>query len=374
MPVRPPLPLPHRSPLRPLLVALVAVLAVLLGGSPARAAAGVLRVANDRAEPVLVQVDRDLLGEVAAHGRRDLPLRPGLHEVTLRSRSGALLQRDTTRIQPGAVATVRLAALEAPVRVVNPLDRPVRLLVDGRDFGPLPAWSSRTVALLPGRHSLTLALVDRTVVTEGLLVPADARPLTWAPRPAMLGEVVVDNPLPIPVSLTCSRGLVRVVPAYGRTRYEGLGEGPFDLVLRRADGGERLGELRATVRAFDTVQVHVPEPRSGILALESNRRHELFRVIVDGRHLADLAPGRSLRLELGLGAHEVVLRSQDGREQQRHPVWIDRYEPVQVALAPRDHHERPDADGTAHHGHGHDRDGYERDGHEPVASASCAMR
>lgn len=348
---------------RTLLLALAAALGLLLGSSPAWAGSGRISVSNDRGETILVQVDRHDQGQVAARSRTVLSVHPGRHEVVLRSRSGQVLLRTVEDVRPGGSSSVRLAAIEAPLRVLNPLDRTVRVMVDGEPRATLLPYASRSLTLELGRHSLALVLDGRSIVSEGVAVTTD-RQQTWAPRPAMIGDLVVNNPLPIPVTLTCSRGLSRTLPAHGTTTYGGLSQGSFALTVRRAGGGELLGQLRPSVRAFDTVAVAVQPPTTGILAVTSQQRRGIARVYVDGRFLTSIGPASTERLELSPGQHEVVIRHGEGQVLDRRTVRIDRYDVAAIEIKPGPDHQRP---GDAYSFSDRD-DGY------LASSSSCSMR
>lgn len=317
------------------------LLAFTFGVGQAWAGVARISVQNDRSAAVEVEIDRASAGAVPARSRQVLTIRPGTREVLVRAPSGEVLYRAWHRAGPGEMVSVTLQAIDAPVLIINPLDRPVSILVDGVERATLQPWASVRLDLAFGRRSLQLRLEGRTLVSETLTVGADHRELAWSPNPPRIGDLVVHNPLPIAVRLRLPSGREQVVPAYGQASFPGLSEGRLVVEARRADGGELIESLRVQVWAFDTARASVAPPRTGILALSNLRGRGLVGVEVDGVLRASLSPQTSQRIELSPGSHRVVLRDGHGREIERFHIVVDRFEPSAVEVGGRGSHERP---------------------------------
>ncbi len=331
-------------------LASVLLLAFTFGLGQAWAGVAHIRVQNDRSSAVQVEIDRASAGAVPARSRQVLSTRPGTREVLVRAPSGEVLYRAWHRSSPGETVSITLQAVDAPVLVSNPLDRPVSILVDGVERATLGPWASARLDLAFGRRSLQLRLEGRTLVSETLTVSADCHGLSWSPNPPRVGDLVVHNPLPIAVRLRLPSGREQVVAAYGQASFAGLSEGRLVVEARRVDGGEPIESLRVQVWAFDSARASVAPPRTGILALSNLRGRGLVRVEVDGVLRASLSPQSSQRIELSPGSHRIVLRDGHGREIERHQVVIDRYDPRSLEVGGRGSHERPGG-GVAYNSH-----------------------
>lgn len=328
----------------------VLLLSLTVGLGPAWAAAVRLDVDNDRSSAVVVEVDRAPVGTVPARARQVLSAQPGTREVLVRAASGEVLYRAWHRTVSGEVVRLSLPAIDAPIRVDNPLDRPVTLLVDGVQRATLGPWATVSLDLAFGRRTLQLQLDGRTLVSETMTVSASCGALAWSPDPPRVGDLVVDNPLPIAVRLRLPSGKEQVVAAYGQARFIGLPEGRLVVEARRADGGELIEGLRVQVWAFDAVAAAVAPPRTGILELKNLRGRGMVTVEVDGVRRVVLAPQDAERIELSPGTRRLLLRDAYGREIDRYQVVVDRYDVRSVEVGGRGPHERPGG-GVSHNSH-----------------------
>jgi len=346
-------PIRARAPLGGLAIALLTSLASLGASTPAQAhdlsvhvqvggapvaPTGRLGVDNDAGTTLTLRVDGRMLATLRPGEERALTVGAGVHQVQA---SYVQLGVERTvlatqiRVEPGRRREIHLpAAVDTLMAVRNPLDRSVRLRVDGMDRGALGAFGSTRVAVAPGPHTVELVLDGRSVAreTEYTQIYADNR---WDPRVAMIGDLVVRNPLPIPVTLVAANGQARTVQAYGSTTFAGVGQGGFPLSVRRADGGEVVAQLLPQVRAFVTTVAEVTPPRMGVVAVQSVARSST-RVFVDGRFLAALSPGTFQRLELTPGMHQVQVIDDRGRTLELRSLRIDRYDVAMLRVEGRD--------------------------------------
>ncbi len=294
-----------------------------------QAATARLLVVNDAGSTVQLRLDGRPAGSLAPGQARQLVAPVGSHRVEatyVQLGVERSLRASSVRLSRGERRQVRLQPpTDSLVAVRNPLDRPVQLRIDGRLRGSLAPYERQLVAVDLGLARLELLVDGRVVDSDQRRVQAFAG-MIWTPQPAMVGDVVVVNPLPIPVTLTCSRGFVRTVPAYGRTTYSEVNAGVFSLTVRRADGGETIGTLRPTVRAFERAQASVPQPSRGVVELVNPRRRAV-QVFLDGRLLTTLTSGETERLLVRPGSHQLELIAvQTGRTLERRSLRVDRYE------------------------------------------------
>ncbi|RME28893.1 MAG: hypothetical protein D6798_01350 [Deltaproteobacteria bacterium] len=288
-----------------------------------------LLVINDAGGPVQLHLDGRSVGSLAPGEARQLRATVGSHRVEatyVQLGVERTLQAVSMRLVRGEHRQVRLLPpRDSLVAVRNPLDRPAELWVDGRFRAALAPFQRQLVAVELGPARLELVIDGRVVDRDQRQVRAFAG-VSWSPEPALVGDLVVVNPLPIPVTLTCSRGMVRTLPAHGRTTWTDLDVGVFSLTVRRADGGEPIGVLRPTVRAFERTEATVPAPSRGVVAL-SNPGRRAVRVYLDGRLLTTLTAGETERLLVRPGVHEVALVSaRTGRRLARRSLRVDRYD------------------------------------------------
>lgn len=373
------------NPLRPVLASLT-LLATLTppafawdGPRPpamyAPAAAATLTVSNFSGGSVQVSAD-GLAARTIHHGQTlSFPVPPGELRVRATYRQFGVervLQTDRVFVAPGRSAYLALRAeTTGRMLVRNLFPVTAQVLVDGRVAQTLRPGEAKVVGDDVGPATLALVADGRTLATARVTLTAFTEP-TFTFEPPPVGDLLVVNPLPIPIQLVCDRGMVRTVPAYGRTNYDDLPLGPFHLTARRLTG-ERVDDATTVVQRGE-VTWRVDAPTRGLVLVDSD--HFLpTRVRVDGVMLAQLAPDEERRLELALGWHRVEVR--DVKDRVVLDTWID-VDPFDLtrvdALAPRpapvpdrydddrhdhddhDHHEhwdgQVDAGGSSGHGAG----------------------
>lgn len=299
-------------------------------------APGRLYVDNDRGETVLVEVDGRSQGAVAPHRVESFVLPAGSHYVLIRDLRGRVLEQDTVHLSPRGAATVEIERVYSGRLVVdNPLDRPVELHVDGRRLALLAPFARDSLALPAGTVRVELVLPGGRVVASGTERLSPHQVASWSPHPALVGELILDNPLPIAVLVSDARGRSWTLRPGARVELRDLPEGPHRFVATRLDGPEVVGELRAHVEAFEAARAAVPAPRTGVLVV-GNARHRAVEVRVDGRSVALAGALAETRLELAPGVHRVELVStRSGRVVEVLRVEVDRYAARRIEVPER---------------------------------------
>lgn len=285
-----------------------------------------------------------------------------------------ILQTDRVVIGPGRSAYVALRAeTTARVLVNNGFDESAELLLDGRSRGTLRPGETRILDTRTGTAQLALVTRGRTLAATRINLVAFAEP-SWRPEAPPVGDLVVQNPLPIPVELVCDRGLVRTVAPYGRTVYEDVPVGTFHLTARRLTG-ERIDDEVAIIRRNGDTAWRIDAPTRGLVELDSD--HFLaVRVRVDGRTVATLAADEERRLELALGFHRLEVADDRGRVILDTWVDVDPFDTTFVNASPGRHRQAYHDDDRRYD----DRQADRRDDYARVdvdddaqASAGCAL-
>ncbi len=286
-----------------------------------------------------------------------------------------VLESERVYVVPGRTSSVTLAP-ERTARVLVTNDSPfyAQLFVDGRPGAKFTPGEARVVSLTVGRADLELVADGRPLGRATMSLRAFEEP-RWTVSPPRLGDLVVRNPLPIPIQLVCDKGLVRNVAPYGSTTYTGLPAGGFRLTARRVTG-EFIDSETAAIRAGTTTGWSVDAPRTGFVSLDSD--HWLgVEVRLDGKRMVSLAPDAVHKLEAKVGWHELTVIDDRGRVVLSTWVEFEPYEVNRVSFGvpshtpARDHHsDRRDRDQDRDHDHGHDHD----DHVVAEAGESCGMR
>ena len=311
---------------------------------------------------------------VALTGQPGVPLAPWttavLHgpmgESTVRATyvqlgSTRTLQSDHVHLDPRRDAFVMLQAEdEARVLVTNDLPFEAELFANDQYRARLAPGASRVLTVPVGMVDLVVSANGRTLDRTSMRVApfADHR---WIVEPRE-GDLVVVNPLPIPIELVAARGSVRTVPAGGRVVYEDVPAGSFSLTARRVTD-ERIDSGSFEIRPGRTTEWRIDAPSRGLVAID-NEHWLATRVTIDGQLVRTLTPDADARIELALGWHRFEVRDERGHVLT--DTWIE-VEPYDVARLDFgiDRHSTADA--------GDDRDDDERhrDEHDRGDHAHC---
>ncbi|MBM4390167.1 MAG: hypothetical protein FJ090_03515 [Deltaproteobacteria bacterium] len=327
---------------------------------------GYVRVENETGEALTVRVDGNdarVLGPwETARFRAD----SGYVVVSASYRAfgeSRLLVNKTVKVYRGRTADVELRPPSTTlVKVVNNTGVPAELRSSGREVVDLAPSQSRIVSLPVGSASLELVANGRIVEHEHLyLRPFEEETITgFAPSRA---DLVVYNPLPFPVALTCDRGLTRTVEPRGRVVYDDVAVGSFHLVARRP-GGERVDEEQIRIDPWRGGSWTIDPPSQGLVRLD-NEHHEGVRVYADGRIIAMLNAEQDHTLSLPLGPVTLEVRELDGTLVDLDAITVDPYRTTTVEFG---WDRRPGYTSGQHRPHDDDHDHYHgTNGH------SCTM-
>lgn len=364
----------------PSFVTLTALLALSSSGAAEAGtyyppAYGTVYVTNQTPAPLLVTVDG-----------RALSVAPG-RSVPFQAREGEVAVRATYRqfgidrglpVREVYVRSSRAASvvLTPPgtgyVKVQNQADRAADLLVDGRVYTSLQPYQSRIVPLAVGCHDLAMVAGSWTIDRERIEVAAFAEPMFIAEMPRV-NDLVVYNPLPIPLQMVTDRGQSRLVDALGQTVFHDVPIGAFHVTARRVTG-EQVDDVVATIRPDGVTSWRVDAPTRGVLDLQ-NDEPVTTQLLVDGRYTRSLAPGQDAHFELSLGAHHVELVDDRGRRIEDAWVTVDPYRTARV-VAQDDRVGYRSTDDERHHSDAEraydDADQWEE--HADEAHANCGHR
>lgn len=260
-----------------------------------------------------------------------------------------VLESERLYLQPERTARIVLEPEDtARTLVVNDSPYDAVLLVNGRSGPSFAPGASRIVTAPVGRTDLTLVANGRTLGHAELDLRAFAE-TRWVFCPPKVGDLLVQNPLPVSVELVSANGQIRVVPAFGETLYKGLPAGSFALTARRTTD-EFIDRESAEIRMGGLTTWRVDPPRTGFVDLDSD--HFMgAEVKIDGRCVGTLAPDMNRRFEASVGWHQVEVRDESGRVILNTWVEVEAFDVERVAFGypvhtqARDgHHDRHDRD------------------------------
>lgn len=289
---------------------------------PAPVPNGSIMVENDAGAPLTITVDA-LSFETAPGERVLVSLPPGDHRVTASYLQFGVKQTYFSRdilVAPEAAITASIPReTVARVAITNPAPFGATLSLGGRELGRIEAGKTLIKSAPVGAQQVVLRFDNGTTDSEILGMAPYAEHRWTADPPPVTGDLLVQNPLPIPIELVCSRGLVRTVPAYGSTRYDGVPAGVFSLTARRVTD-EPIDAEGLKVVPGRTVTWRVDAPTTGLVSID-NDLGVPSRVYIDGAPRLSLSAEHNQRLVLPLGWHRVTIRDAHGRELQDR--WIE---------------------------------------------------
>lgn len=217
----------------------------------------------------------------------------------------------------------------AALVVVNDTGRPLDISIDGRSWATVYG-RSETIGLPPGNHRVVAAVDGRMLdAWSDVFHPRSSR--TWRVGAPAFGEVVVRNPLPIPVQVTAWNGATQVVGPRGEVMFTGLPVGGMSFQVTRMSGLP-LDGFSVNVDPWAVSSARVEAPRLGVVWLESRDGRDLA-VYVDGRYSGRLGARSSLALEVDPGRHRVDIVDDGGRYShtvESMTVDVDRYQEARL--------------------------------------------
>lgn len=262
----------------------------------------------------------------------------------------------------GAAYVTVVDPTTALVRVENESDRPAELRVDGRFVASFGPDETRMVSVAVGAHELAMVAGGWTFDRARMVFAPCGEAVFEAEMPRS-NDLVVQNPLPIPVQVQADRGATVTIDAYGQAVLRDLPLGGVHVEARRLSG-QRVDEAYATIRPEAPTTVRVDAPTTGLVDLHNDAPF-LVRVVVDGRTVRMLAPEDDAELELTLGVHDVEVVDDRGHELLDRDLAVDAYATARLVARMPDR--GYDEDAHAHH-HDDDRASSERERSDAVAA------
>mgnify|MGYP003336671340 FL=1 len=281
-------------------------------------------------------------------------------ETTLRAtyaQFGAdrVLKTERVFVQPGRTVRVGLAPERlARVRIVNNSPVSATLLVNGVSKAVLNPGEVRVATLPVGYADLQLLGAGRVLGQTHLELRAFAEP-AWCVDVPAVGDLVVQNPLPIPVQLVVAGAAPLTVAPYGQTTLNSLPVGSTSVTVRRVSG-QTIDTERVDVRLFSVSTMRIDPPHTGLFVVDSDLSFPT-EVRIDGRVSTSLVPNGLRTMEADLGWHQVQVTDPYGRVVYAEWVEVDPYQVDKIEFGDDRGHERAYGDADR----GQDRDHRDRD-------------
>jgi len=243
-----------------------------------KALRGVARITNTSKQRIRVLINgrhvKELRSGEAITSRR---LRPGRHQlVAYPSRAGAssqIRQARSFQIEAGEQTSVSIQAFYGAIKVKNPHDRRVALVLDGRRVGRINAFGDMTIAQLePGMHHLTLRKRGRTLAHAKLRVTA-GHVAAWSPRIEQRGRLQVSNHARRGVSVSVEGVGSRWIEPGDTVTFMGLRVGTAHMTVVRRRG--KIEERTVHVPRRGTARVNIKRHQRTRVA----SRHGRIRVV-----------------------------------------------------------------------------------------------
>jgi hypothetical protein len=155
---------------------------------------------------------------------------------------------------------VSIKAFYGAIKVKNPHDRRVALVLDGRRVGRIGAFDDMTIAQLePGIHHLTLRKRGRTLAHAELRVTA-GQVAAWSPRVEHRGRLQVSNRAKRGVSVSIEGIGSRWIEPGDSVTFMGVSAGTAHMTVVR-----RRGKIEERT-------VHIPRRGTARVNIKGNQR------------------------------------------------------------------------------------------------------
>jgi hypothetical protein len=241
-----------------------------------------------------------------------------------------VLENETVRVLPRQASVVVIEPeTTARILVTNATRRTAQLYIDGVPSGVFSPGETQLVSTVVGEASLWMTSDGRDLDRAQITLRPFAEQ-TWTAEVPAIANVTVVNPLPIPVTLTCARGLVRTVAPGASAVYANVPFGTFHLIARRTTG-ELVDQQVISVGREDANRWRIDPPTTGLVVVDSDD-DRTTRVLVDGELAATLSPDAQKRLALSVGWHQVSMIDPTGRTLGDTWVEVTPYEIGQLAF------------------------------------------
>lgn len=222
-----------------------------------------------------------------------------------------VLETERVYIQPGRTSRISLEPEHlARVRIVNKSPVSATLLVNGVTKALLTPGEVRVATLPVGSADLQLLGAGRVLGQTHLELRPFAEP-AWCVEVPAVGDLVVTNPLPIPILVSAGPSVPVTLAPYGRTTLRELPAGSLTVTARRVSG-QSVDTERVEIVTFGTSAWSVDAPRTGLVTVDSDLPVPTD-ILLDGRRVTSLSPEGIGTLETGLGWHQVEARDPYGR-------------------------------------------------------------
>ena len=292
------------------------------------AASGSLELKNPYPYVFDLSLDGSALGALFENGSRRFDgINPGDHELVVRSSEGLVRARMGITISPSATTALAVRIPTGQIELVNGLDEPLHVEVDGNPSGSVTAKTSRILAELPvGRH-VVIATGDvslRRYRVEAGVVEDTRRRIDLAGAP---GDLLVTNRAREAFALALDDTAPRNVDPGAAISFRGLQPGTHKLSARGVKTSARLfHELR--VEQGESFAWDLIQERGAVQV--SNETSERQVVIVDGLEAVQIAPFRQAELpSLVVGERELLFV---GATSQRRVETTARVTPVERSV------------------------------------------
>ena len=346
------------------------------------APSGMLSIYNDAGGSVTVTINGRSTLSLNDNGSAQLSVPAGNTFIKATYRQFGkdyLLESSQQSVRPGALTSVILEPeTTARVSVSNKFSVPGLLMAEGRVLAELLPGETEIVDFHPGRVEFSLK-AGNDVISKTQLDMVPMRDLRWTAEPPPSGTLLVVNPFPIPIELICDRGMVRTIPAYGKTVYDKLPVGSFHLTARRVSD-EFIDDAASPIRPGAQTVWQVDPPKTGLVDLD-NVHWTPTRLYIDGTQSGGMSPNQDRHLVLPVGWHELVIRDDKNRVIFQRWVEVEMFDTNLLSVGQTYHvpavgYGDPRYGQTSYGGGHQDHEDHEHHEHEDdddqeVASSSC---
>lgn len=288
-----------------------------------------------------------------------------------------LLERDRLNVAPGGVYTVVLRPEdEARVLVTNATPIEADLMIGANVMAHLLPGAQTIIATRPGLTSMSLVANGRALASTRMDLRPYTEPVWTVNRPAT-AQLVVTNPLPMPIRVAADGRGSRVVDAFQRTVFDDLPIGMVRVTATRLSG-ERVDDDVFDLRYGSTASWRVDAPITGLVRVDSEHGRTVW-VGLDGWNMGSVAPWGEAVVEVPVGWQRLIVTDDRGFRVEDDWVEVRPYEIVtmRAAIGGPQRPSRPPWDGYAAndprrpaphdngwHGEHHDGDGCHGDHHD----------
>jgi hypothetical protein len=265
---------------------------------------GLLRVRNTHADAVRVFIDGVEVFSLAGGADASVALSEGDHQVEWLGLRGGSFGKNAVSIGAEYAASLDLGPGRARFLVINGLEEPVALYLNGRFQTDLLPGAEVTIFGLMDGESVFEATAGGRVLRHRVLIQAQHTG-TWALKDQVhpleivneSGETLVPGPqVPLANSL-----------APGESAALALAEGQVLLAFTGATSGfEYVKKFKVTAGRPLVWRIPVATGELGL----SNHSGRTLELVLDGKPVGELAPGANKAIKgLSAGNHEVLVRA-----------------------------------------------------------------